>query len=116
MTEDAYIEDRAWLWTGLLPRVKQNGYGGNMGNKTLIDQRTVTLLEEYVHFGGMTLGYRLLCCTDGTLRKYLIRVQRDQAACVREVGEELSHALECYQSMIRGAVTPFSLEFAVKYF
>ena len=116
MDEDAYIEDRASVWTGHLPSVKQNTYGGDMGNKSLIDRRMVTLLEEYIHFGGMTLGYRLLYCTDGTLRKYLIRVQGDHAACVREVGEELSRALECYQSVIRGAVTPFSLEFAVKYF
>ena len=100
----------------VFPTFNGTGYGGSMGNKTAMNQRTVPLLEECIYFGGMTLVYQLLLYTDGALRKYLICVRRDQEACVRDVGESLPQAMKCYRDAIRGAVTPFSLESAVKYF
>lgn len=87
-----------------------------MENNAFLDPSAVSLMEECIYFGGMTLAYQLLRSMRAEEGKYLIRVRQGTESYTGEIHGDLSRAIECYRSAVRGAVTPFSLESAVKHF
>lgn len=68
------------------------------------------LMEEHVYFGGMNLTYQLLVHIGGKVNRYRIRVIKDTEAEEAELGTDLSGALQRYQRIVNGTVTPCALE------
>ncbi len=81
-----------------------------MKSSALNNPNTVLLARENVYFGGMNLTYQLLVCTGGELCSFLIRVRKDGEMCEAGLGIDLARALQYYQSIVRGTVTPCALE------
>ena len=68
------------------------------------------LLEEHVYFGGMNLTYQLQVHIGNTVNRYRIRVIKDSESAEAELGTDLLSALQCYQKIVLGTVTPCGLE------
>ncbi len=75
---------------------------------------SVLLSEDRIYFGGMNLTYRLSVCTGRSLHRYRIEVQKEDEFAAAEVGNDLERALSCYRSIVRGIVTPCTLEEVVR--
>ena len=70
----------------------------------------IPLSEEHIYFGGMNLSYQLLLCKQADINSFHIRVVRETEIGEAEVGTDLSRALSWFQSIVRGVVTPCTLE------
>ncbi len=70
----------------------------------------ITLDEENIYFGGMGLNYRLSVVMEGEGRRFYISVQKGDERIECDVGTDLFRAVENYQSIVHGTVTPCTLE------
>ncbi len=77
-------------------------------------QNRITLHEEHVYFGGMNLTYQLMLVRGEELHSFCIRVRKGGEVQEVDVGTDLSRALSWYEAIVRGTVTPCTLEEVVK--
>jgi len=82
-----------------------------MGEKT-IDR--VLVKRDAVYFGGMNLSYQLFLCRKGIVNSFQICVQREGERCDGNLGTDIARALDSYQSIVRGGVTPSALDAVIK--
>ena len=78
--------------------------------KKATDYSTITLCEDHVCFGGMQLIYRLLLVPGDVMHQYSISISLGGETCEADTGNELLRALEHYQRIHEGRVTPCGLE------
>ncbi len=67
------------------------------------------LAEEQVLFGGLSIMYRFFACGQGSQVQFGIRVELGDEVSEHSLGNRLLRALELYQRIKGGAVTPCSL-------
>jgi len=68
------------------------------------------LTEEHVYFGGMNLTYQLLVLAEKGMSCYRIRVLKNEEFDEAELGTDLMRAINRYQMIVRGTVTPCALQ------
>ena len=78
------------------------------------NEKMISLTEDHIYFGGMHLSYRLLITVGERFHLYRIRAEFGEEFDEVEVGSDLSQAMFCYQSVVRGGVTPCTLEEVVR--
>ncbi len=81
-----------------------------MKTSALNSQNRITLHEEHVYFGGMNLAYQLMLSRGEELHSFCIRVSKGSEVREVDVGTDLSRALSWYEAIVRGRVTPCTLE------
>ncbi len=81
-----------------------------MRNSDAKGTRQVLLTEDHIYFGGMSLTYELHMVMGEACRRFRIRVAKSEEFCEAEVGCDLFRAVEYYQSVVGGTVTPCTLE------
>lgn len=74
----------------------------------------ITLHEEHIYFGGMNLTYQLLLLRGEEKHGFCIRVIKGCEVHKVDVGLDLSRALSCYEMIVKGIVTPCTLDDVVK--
>lgn len=75
-----------------------------------LEARTIVLTEDHVYFGGMCLSYELHMVEGAACRRFRIRVAKAEEFSEGELGCDLFRAVEYYQRVVRGTVTPCTLE------
>lgn len=70
----------------------------------------IVLKEEQVLFGGLSIYYRFCVRAEKGEPRFLIAVTLGEENAVREIGTHLMRALNTYQKIVGGAVTPCSLD------
>ena len=90
-------------------RTTQNAMEVIMKSTQAYNAQSVLLTEDHIYFGGMSLSYQLLVKSDYPIHHFYIRIQKSEEEEMAEVGTDLYHAVRCYQSIVRGAVTPCTL-------
>ncbi|MBQ9773267.1 MAG: hypothetical protein IJW49_11955 [Clostridia bacterium] len=70
----------------------------------------ILLTEDHIYFGGMHLTYQLYVLAKRTYRLFRIRVEKAEEFAEGELGNDLKKAIELYQSILEGTVTPCTLE------
>ena len=70
----------------------------------------ITLCEDHVYFGGMHLTYRLLLLPGEVMHDYSISISLGKETCEGEAGCDLQLAIEHYQRIREGRVTPCGLD------
>ena len=70
----------------------------------------ITLCEDHVYFGGMQLTYRLLLLPGEVMHDYSISISLGKETCEAEAGSDLLLAIEHYQRIREGRVTPCALD------
>ena len=70
----------------------------------------ITLYEDHVYFGGMQLTYRLLLLPGEVMNDYSISISLGKETCEAEAGNDLLLAIEHYQRIREGRVTPCALD------
>ena len=78
--------------------------------KKAIDHPIITLCEDHVYFGGMQLTYRLLLTPGEVMHRYSVSISLCDETCEAEAGNDLLSALENYQRIREGRVTPCGLD------
>lgn len=78
--------------------------------KQTIHQRAIELCKDHIYFGGMHLTYCLLLIPGEVMHYYSIRVSLDEETCEAQAGNDLARALEHYQRVRDGIVTPCGLD------
>ena len=73
------------------------------------EQRFICLRQDRVYYGGMLLSYALYTLSESMERKYTLCVTYDEERATCEVGEDLLFAVDCYEVLLQGRVTPCSL-------
>jgi len=81
-----------------------------MKSSTVNTQNRITLHEENVYFGGMNLTYQLVLLRGTEIHSFCIRVIKETEVQEVAVGTDLSRALSSYEQIVRGTVTPCTLE------
>ena len=71
---------------------------------------TITLCEDHVCFGGMQLIYRLLLLPGEAMHQYSVSISLKEETCKSNAGNELLRAMEYYQRIREGRVTPCGLD------
>ena len=71
---------------------------------------SITLCEDYIYFGGMQLTYRLLLLPGEVMHDYSISISLGKETCEAEAGNDLLLAIEHYQRIREGRVTPCGLD------
>ncbi len=71
---------------------------------------SITLTEESRYFGGMNLKYQLLLRVGNPFHHFYIRVEKDGEFDCADAGMDLEKALQYYQKIVFGAVTPCALQ------
>ena len=77
-------------------------------------QNRITLHKEHVYFGGMNLTYQLVLERGTELHSFCIRVIKGSEIREVDVGTDLSRALSWYEAIVRGTVTPCTLEEVIR--
>lgn len=72
------------------------------------------LKEEHVYFGGMSLSYRFLARSRRGVCSYAVGVRLGREYCEAELGGEPDSSYGHYQKIVRGCVTPCTLEEVVR--
>ena len=70
----------------------------------------ILLTEDHVYFGGMHLTYRLYAFAKRTHRCFRIRVEMEEEFAEGALGTDLKRAVERYQRILDGTVTPCALD------
>ena len=74
----------------------------------------VLIRRDAVYFGGMNLSYQLFLCRYGIVNSYQICVQKEGERCEGVLGTDILRALDFYQSIVQGGVTPSALDAVIK--
>lgn len=77
---------------------------------------SMLLAQDVVRFGGMQICYSLHVKEDFPTNQFEIRVSKDDERMRATVGICLDDAIEYYHSVVKGIVTPCTLEDVVKDF
>ncbi|MBQ8310370.1 MAG: hypothetical protein IJX80_05085 [Clostridia bacterium] len=81
-----------------------------MESSKLLFSGCMRLTEEHIYFGGMNLTYQLLAFSEKGLSRYRIRIVKNEESDVADLGTDLVRAVERYQMLVRGIVTPCALQ------
>ena len=81
----------------------------NNNQEARISDRTV-LVQDIVRFGGMQLLYSLAVMRSDPSNYFEIMVEKDNETARAAAGDSLDYAIECYKRIVRGIVTPCTLE------
>ncbi len=81
-----------------------------MKQKLLACRTEMDLAEDHIYFGGMHLDYRLIAVQADGVRHFSVFIAKDGEKAVADVGGVLFRAMEIYQRIVRGGVTPCTLE------
>lgn len=74
------------------------------------ETRQILLTEDHVYFGGMSLAYELHMVVGEPCRRFRIRVAKAEECSEGDIGCDLFRAVECYRSVVKGTVTPCTLD------
>ena len=73
------------------------------------ETQQVLLTEDHVYFGGMSLTYELHMVLGEPCRRFRIRVAKAEEFSEEDIGCDLFRAVEFFQSVVKGIVTPCTL-------
>ena len=79
-------------------------------NQEMAAEDTMVLVEDVVRFGGMHLLYSLEVRRGDAGNSFAIRISKGDETAVAGAGSSLDYAMECYRRIVRGIVTPCTLE------
>lgn len=79
-------------------------------NQELATEDTMVLVQDIVRFGGMQLLYSLEVRRGDPNNFFEIRISMGDETAMACAGESIDYALECYRRIVRGIVTPCTLE------
>ena len=76
----------------------------------------IVLTQNVVRFGGMQLQYMLRVRVGDPINRFDIKIMKDDEHAIAEAGDRLEYAMDCYQRIVSGIVTPCTLEDVMKDF
>lgn len=81
----------------------------NVSRKTG-SENLIVLTEENVCFGGMLIRYRLAVQNGAKNERFRLTIAKGEECCTADAGDDLFFAVDAYQKIVRGRVTPCTLE------